>query len=385
MRPFLSLCLLPLLSVAAQSQGLVVSVKNPLKIARPNAVIEVSASAAAVAAQKWDLNKCFVRLEGSVDQIASQSIDEDGDGRADLLVFQADLGPSETKRFFLGSGPRVAEVETKTDARFVLPREDFAWENDRIAFRMYGPAMAKDVSNGIDVWTKRVRYPIVQKWYKMSEGSAPGKDTYHVDKGEGADFFSVGRTLGAGGSAIVDGDSLYQPGVFARQRVIAGGPIRAQFDLTYNPIFVNGKALMEIRRITLDAGSNLNRMDVTYYGEGKYPLKVMAGIVKRKGVVSQNSQKEGWCAFWGPVNDNPENGELGTGVIVPRNAFVSTWEDDIQDALIAKTTVGTPLRYYSGASWSRMGDHKTAVEWQNYLKEQAILLASPIHVTVGPR
>jgi pectinesterase len=372
-------------TVSVFAQGVAVTVKNPTKIARQNVSVEVSSKNPIVKKQAFPLEECIVRVEGSVDEIVSQAIDEDGDGAADVLVFQTDLGPLEVKRFFVGNGVMTEKVESKTDARFVLPREDLAWENDRIAFRMYGPALAKDVSNGIDVWTKRVRYRIVEKWYKMSEGSAPGKDSYHVDKGEGADFFSVGRTLGAGAAAIWDGDSLRQPGVFAFQRVIATGPIRAQFELTYNPVMVKGKPLMEVLRITLDAGTNLNRVDVTFYGEGKGPLNVMAGIVQRKDVVSQMSQKEGWCSLWGHVNENAENGELGTGVIVPKNALVSTWEDNVHDAFIAKTSVGTPLRYYSGASWSRMGDHKTAVDWQAYLKEQAVFVASPIAVTVTSR
>jgi unsaturated rhamnogalacturonyl hydrolase len=382
----LSLLLLSVVFTCSMfAQGVAVTVKNPAKLARQNVTVEVSSRNPIIKKQALRLEECIVRVEGSVDEIVSQAIDEDGDGSADVLVFQTDLGPAETKRFFVGIGVSLAKMESKTDARFVLPREDVAWENDRVAFRMYGPALAKDVNNGIDIWTKRVRYRIVEKWYKMSEGSAPGKDSYHVDKGEGADFFAVGRTLGAGAAAIWNGDSLRQPGVFAFQRVIATGPIRAQFELTYNPVLVKGKPLMEVLRITLDAGTNLNRLDATFYGEGKGPLNVMTGIVQRKGVVSQMSQKEGWCSLWGPVNENAENGELGSGIIVPKNALVSSWEDNVHDAFIAKTSVGTPLRYYSGASWSRMGDHKTADEWQTYLKEQVALLASPVTVTVTSR
>ena len=40
-------------------------------------------------------------------------------------------------------------------------KDDFAWENDRIAFRVYGPSLERtgEISSGIDVWCKRVRQP----------------------------------------------------------------------------------------------------------------------------------------------------------------------------------------------------------------------------------
>ncbi len=70
---------------------------------------------------------------------------------------------------------------TKTFARYVPERlDDFAWENDRIAHRIYGPALEtaaaggfQMIASGIDVWSKRVRYPIVDRWYLKSH------DNYH--------------------------------------------------------------------------------------------------------------------------------------------------------------------------------------------------------------
>jgi hypothetical protein len=49
----------------------------------------------------------------------------------------------------------------------------------------------KRCGSGIDVWGKKVRYPIINKWYARKH--------YHEDTGEGADLYSVGTTLGCGG------------------------------------------------------------------------------------------------------------------------------------------------------------------------------------------
>ena len=47
-------------------------------------------------------------------------------------------------------------VQPKVYGRFVPERkDDFAWENEYAAFRMYGPALRpENPSNGVDLWLK---------------------------------------------------------------------------------------------------------------------------------------------------------------------------------------------------------------------------------------
>lgn len=131
---------------------------------------------------------------------------------------------------------KPAKVEAgNAYARFVPERlDDFAWENDRIAFRMYGPAMweipKKRCGSGIDVWVKKVRYPVIDKWY--------ARKNYHKDEGEGADYYSVGKTLGCGGLGFwVDG-KLQINKHFESYKVIQGAGDRVEFELAYAPIKV---------------------------------------------------------------------------------------------------------------------------------------------------
>ena len=53
--------------------------------------------------------------------------------------------------------------QTSVHARYVPERmDDFAFENDKVAFRVYGPALTDSAeNNGTDCWLKRVDYPIV--------------------------------------------------------------------------------------------------------------------------------------------------------------------------------------------------------------------------------
>src|SRR3546814_669634 len=94
-------------------------------------------------------------------------------------------------------------IAAKTFARYVPERyDDFAWENDVVAFRMYGKALEgrPDDAQGIDLWSKRTTDLVVDKWYAHG--------AYHTDHGEGMDYYSVGMTLGAGDLAPIDGDEV---------------------------------------------------------------------------------------------------------------------------------------------------------------------------------
>src|SRR5690349_20571414 len=80
----------------AQNQ-LTVTAANKLKTPRPNETIELSASDLASLGEK-DLMKLHVR-DSSGKEILCQAVDTDYDDyhKPDLLIFQADFAPSETK------------------------------------------------------------------------------------------------------------------------------------------------------------------------------------------------------------------------------------------------------------------------------------------------
>ena len=92
----------------------------------------------------------------------------------DKLLFQVDLAPGETRTFYILDASALAAVPppiVKTFARYVPERiDDFAWESDRIAHRIYGQALetrakAPLTSSGMDVWIKRTRNLIVNEMY----------------------------------------------------------------------------------------------------------------------------------------------------------------------------------------------------------------------------
>ncbi|MGB6034124.1 MAG: DUF4861 family protein [Bacteroidota bacterium] len=373
-RVVMLLLLVGLMGVEGGAQVLHLTVTNEEALERRSELVAV----------QWrDIQKNFPTLDrGQVFLTAlPDSAEVITQGTGDELLFMADFAAGESRRFLVRESPGAGRPKRIVDGRLVLPREDYAWENDRIAFRMYGSPLAGDVKNGIDVWTKRVRSLIVEKWYRESEGSPPGKDTYHVDRGEGADFFHVGKSLGAGGVAIRRNGRLHQPGVFKTWRTIANGPLRVSFELSYDSIDVDGTLYSEIRRTTLDAGQNLNRIDVTYYGpvDGE-ELEVACGLVKRPNITVTRSQHECWLSLWGETNADTTNGFLGTGVVLPESGCKEIVEDTLHCLILGKARTGRPITYYAGAGWTRSGDFGSVEDWNRYLAEFARKLGSPLRV-----
>ena len=152
----------------------------------------------------------LIREDGGNEILLSQTMDTDADGEVDEILFQTDLAANEEKKFIIegvenGQGLQPA-TEVSTFSRLVPERiDDYAWENDRVAFRTYGPEAQKitesgesggTLTSGIDAWLKRVDYPVIDKWYQNHQEKA---GAYHIDSGEGYDPYHVGDSRGVGG------------------------------------------------------------------------------------------------------------------------------------------------------------------------------------------
>src|SRR5678815_2402881 len=213
---------------ATPSSRVSVRAENTLPIERRDETIAIAwndlrAALPAVQAQRVRVIEAATGREA-----VTQVLDANGDGQPDSLLFQSSFWPTESRAFFVEAVASAAVAKARVHARYDVPRDDMAWENDRVAFRIYGQGLWKTpdslISNGIDVWPKRTRELVLEKWY------GKGHDEYHTDRGEGADFFNVGPTLGAGGTAIWRDGKLHRFQNFKTHRIVVDGPIRAIFD-----------------------------------------------------------------------------------------------------------------------------------------------------------
>ncbi len=356
-----------------------VDVANPLDMMRRNETVELRWSTVEQALGGGSPEHVRVIDGVTGREILSQVIDNDGDASADALLFQADFAAGQTRAFTVQAMPRVSRLNdpSPVHAKFVPTRmDDMAWESDRIAYRVYGPALRKEtISNGIDVWVKRVRYPIVEKWYQ------PGAN-YHVDHGEGADLFKVGTTLGCGSTAIWRNGTMYRGENFAAWRILADGPVRTMFELRYDPVDAGGLTVRETKRFSLDAGHNLTRLDTVF--DCHPPTEAIdfaAGLVKRPGVLTAKGRNAPWIALWGPL-EPAGNGKLGTGVVMTPDVFKEAIEVDNHLVAIGTARTGRPVVHWAGAGWTRSGDFGSADEWNQYLEQWSRRVAAPLVVTV---
>ncbi|OIO20588.1 MAG: hypothetical protein AUJ54_05255 [Ignavibacteria bacterium CG1_02_37_35] len=383
MKKFVVLFLFLFTYAAICQSNVKIEVTNPIPINRNSETIEINFEQIKKLLPGINSNNLAVFSKKDNSQIAHQLIDYDQDGIIDQLIFQSNFSPNESKSFVIKKKKSQRKEFTNLVAtKFVKGREDFAWENDRIAFRIYGPAMAAEVDNGIDIWTKRVKYPIVEKWYAGEEKPESEKISYHVDHGEGADFFAVGKSLGCGGSALWKNEKLYQSGVFKTYKKIADGPLRAVFEVSYNYL-VDGKEINEVKRITLDAGKNLNKIDVTFNTKANNSkIEFAAGLVKREATTKYSDENKHWLSLWGATTKNSADEFLGTGIIFPKSTFKTFTEDENHYLVIGVTKFNDAFTYYSGAGWTRSGDFKSVDDWNNYLTQCSQEINSPLRVSI---
>lgn len=255
-------------------------------------------------------------------------------------------------------------------ARFVPERkDDFAFENDKVAFRIYGPDLKDSAENsGIDCWLKRVDYPIIDKWYSEN---AMGK-SYHKDHGEGYDPYKVGSSLGCGGLALWIDGKLVQSNVFQGYRIKENGPSRVVFEIDYAWEDIEGD-FTETRRFTLALGSQLFKAESQIFSHGEpTPAKVAIGIATDGGqamVSSKSTQNTVWISAWQSIHD----AHLGTGAILDKESYASTQiiDSDKSDrshiALIANTDNEGRIVYHAGFAWSKAGEIVNLEDWIQYL------------------
>jgi hypothetical protein len=297
-----------------------------------------------------------------------------GQAAPQSLIFQVEVKGDATAVYYIEKGV-PGEYAAKTYGRFVPERyDDYAWENDRIAFRIYGPALiAKDgPSNGIDVWIKRTEKLVIDRWYA---DYLAGKNTYHDDNGEGCDCYKVGRTLGAGAMAPFIADSLWLAINFATWERLDNGPLRTSFRLTYPPFPAGDVMLTETRTISLDAGSQMTKIVEEYSGtEKEFP--VAAGIVTREEG-SPLSAAAGRNAIAYRL-DGGEGGitYIGTVLTTPATEIKET---DQHLLIVTGYRPGTPLTYFTGAGWSKWG-FESDDAWTSYIDGFAQRIQLPLKV-----
>jgi len=370
-----------LLGVCLQFCGLFAqSNKEVTILLKHNAVIPQPGYIASIA---WkDILKKYPSVDTSNFTVVAHSSNKEvifqleylGKSEPQNLLIQVDLVPGKSEKYIIKHSPHLNFI-SQTYCRYVPERkDDFAWENDKIAFRIYGKALegTNENANGIDVWVKRTNNLVINNRYKRAD--------YHTDHGDGLDYYHVGLTLGAGNIAPYVSDSIYFPKNYQTWKILDNGPIRSTFELTYDNWNVAGTPIGMTKTISIDAGSQLSRIAVKFSSASRVSLPVVVGITMRKEQGDHYFDKvKGIMAYWEPAD--PAFGTTGVGCI---------FLDPVKSMLIAKehlltqfiVKTNSTFSYLSGAAWDRANEITNANSWYEYLTAQKKKLGIKVNAVI---
>ena len=375
------LLLLPL--SLTYSSSLTITITNPTQDQRQE-LVEVDAS---LVRQKLGIAAdAKFRVINALHQEVAYQLTYDG-----KLLIEASVRPQGTARFTIVPGePRP--MKTWVCGRQYPERvDDIAWENDRAAYRLYGPALQrnKERAFGNDVWVKNTPDLVVEQRYDLElsnhaaivalrkAGNTAAADsleeltTYHFDHGYGLDCYKVGPSLGCGAPALMDGNQIVFPYCYTDYQILDNGPLRFTVSLTYETKEFQGDRITEHRLLSLDKGSNFNRQTVWYEGATK-PLDIASGVVIHNEDTTSVCLR-GNTALYADPTDNPasQNFQIYVGVVFPygqverlRVPNEGAANGINGHALVVRRGVqpGERVTYYWGSAWSK-NDCRNFMEW----------------------
>lgn len=390
-----------------QSGDFIVTVTNDRDFAREE-LIEVPIADIAARVPLIDEEK-YIVLDVEGNQLSYQ-ISHD-----DKLLFPVSVGPKGKAEYTVAVGDPVEAIPYVYGRHYPERADDIAWENERSAYRTYGPALERsgERAYGYDVWVKRVPYLVVEQRYATELNEEARNEihrlrkerhyaeadelaraiSYHVDHGDGLDCYKVGPTLGCGTAALMDGNNLLYPYCWSDYEILENGPLRFTVKLTYHP-FTAGKSseVVETRIISLNSGSQLNKTIVSYEGlEQTMPIATGLVIHPENPEAYILEPDKGYIAYADLTdNVNNDNGVIYVGAVIPdkmssaKAELFTPKEAKERGASGHVLAIGnyrpdSQYTYYWGAGWSKYG-FDSMEAWTLYLDRFAQGVRHPLKV-----
>ena len=393
-----------------------ITVANSLPTPRSTELAEVDAS---LIQARLDGITTFFITDADGKEVPSQ-ITYDG-----KLIFPVGV-PAKGKSIYYAQKGQPSVYEPKVFGRQFPERvDDMAWENDKVAFRCYGPALQRSGERawGYDVWNKRTSRLIVearyaseldpdmqraiQKLRNIGQGNLAddlyNAISYHVDHGNGMDCYKVGSTLGCGTAALYVNERIKYPRCYTTYEILDRGPLRFTVKLAYGTENIDGMAVFETRIISLDAGSHLNKAVISYSGlKQETPLAVgivvhnenpnayvqnnTGGYMCYEDLGDPNQYKEKYRA-----KQNADFGHIYVGTVFPQTMHEMKYQSEnglpgAYGHILAISSVNnaSPFTYYFGSAWDR--NEETGIfsltDWEAYLSNFVRQVRNPLKVTI---
>ena len=368
-----------IMSSCSEDTKLTVVVSNDSELSRENETIELLFSTLQESNSGLTAENVVV-TDANGAQIPSQVYTE-ADGTVKLL-FQATVAAGESQNYTIDKGTRE-EYPTLAYSRHVPERkDDYAYENNKVAGRIYGPALDFPRTFGSDIWLKCTERLVIDDWFKKMD--------YHHNYGEGMDCYKVGGTLGGGALVpFVNDEKIATGDNWASFQHICDGPIRTKATFTYNAFDVAGKKYSASREIVLDANSHFVKSVTSFYPQEHTAdsLELILGAVAHD--VLSYHEGENWIAFTEIASDTkqPEiDGNISVALVydaaeLADNPTALFSKYDGHYAIITKEQAGKPITIWTGSGWSQ-GGIDSPEAWAVMTGDFAYAQANPLKVTV---
>ena len=348
------------------------------------------------------------RAETNGAWIPYQLDDLDSDGQWDELFFMTDIGPRETKTFYLYIGYQhqgwYAHRTHAAIGSYVRHTVPF-WEGENIGWKLWFP-------DSIDVFGKR--RPLLMSQHLYME-NLDGYGVGQTNADWGSDIMEVGNSFGGGGVGLFEDPA--HPDVVSRARFTPANTAGTNFntgprgDSRYSFVVIaNGPLRSMIRARTMNWNSGHGRYELeqifsSYAGESYATSRVRfstfapanagthfaAGIRKhinesshyqQRGVVISGAPE----AIRGP-DDGPlrPNGLIvdyvGSALVVrdtyqPRYVYVPGYQGNHTFAITPNAE--RSFEYLIAAGWSEGVVNKTPAEFQDYVVRTAREYNAPL-------
>lgn len=398
-------------------------VENPIDMLRADEVLVLDRQQIDASFPAPEAGMLPVILNGN-DTLASQVDDLDADGSWDELAFLVNFQPNDKIMLHVAyvQADAYPVFEKRTNMRLGIEQEDgtykevdyymappasepfkiiaqgesVSWENDKMGFRTYF-----DCRNVKDLFGKLKPGLIIDKIHTPEMGS------YHELADWGMDILHCGNSLGSGGLAMLENDSLYRLGSTETYEYlkITEGPVRSVCDLKYGGWKVADQNLAAVERITVYPGKYWFQSDVTVSGfEGEKQL--VTGIVTSYLTTEpEHFKADDEYDVIATLDKQSENhDELGMAVMlksdevtkvgrstdknyfdqyptVPEKGFSNVISENYYVA--QKISNDNPVRHYFAAVWGLENPKwKEMANFKAYLSSEAEKFSNPIVVTI---
>ncbi|MBN1780559.1 DUF4861 domain-containing protein [bacterium] len=377
------------------------AVNNPLSMDLTDYIAAIDIQA--VREKCPDFNaKAFVVLSGD-QEVASQTVDTDEDGKVDRILCVVQIAAHESKILTLryasrGEATRLYTKRTQAELshkfggefrdrkyiggqfqnvrRLRVPDEhtDYSsyirydgpgWESDKVGYRFY-----LDWRNAIDIFGKKMPVMVLQ------DLGQDESESYHEMADWGMDILKVGESLGIGSVGMWVNSHAER--VSNTDSVICeitdNGPVYSRIRTGYygwKPGFLSYNLISEL---SICAGSRMTKQTLHIQGN---PPNLCTGIVKLDSTEVLTVDGQHWqvLATWG--KQSLANDRLGMAVLYRKDDLIEITEDDLNHIAVLKPR-GGELVYYFLAAWEKeSAGIQTREQFDQYLESSIQELDTP--------